>query len=247
MGSSLGAREREMYRLHVVEGWTLVEIAQRYHVSRERVRQLLFEYVLATTGKRPPSRVMGRAAAQARRARKLALVQAHARQIVAAWRAGEQASEIAVRFGLGRRLVEQVIREEATPKDRAARKRAQLLAKPEPGGKPSSERLVMRALVSRPGATASELAAVTGLSYGTTTVALRKLERLGKAARAKGNYRDRRRLPRRWTARSLTGPHASNDAKQPALLRILEPREGAGHRDRSSRGGSEALYDFSNR
>lgn len=58
----------------------------------------------------------------------------------------------------------------------------------------------MHALSSRPCATASELAAATGLAYGTTTVALRKLERSGKATRAKGEHKDGVRLPDRWTA-----------------------------------------------
>lgn len=193
-------REREMYRLHTVEGWTLVEIARRYHVSRERVRQLLREYVHASTGKWPSSRVLSRTSAQARRARKLALAQAHTRHVIAAWRAGEEPKEIAARLELGRRDVEQVVREEATPDDRAARVRARRLMTAGLGRELSSEQRVLHALSFNPGATASELATVTGLAYGTTTVALRKLERSDEATRAKGEHKARIRLPDRWTA-----------------------------------------------
>jgi Mor family transcriptional regulator len=197
-------REREVYRLHTEEGWTLVEIACRYHVSRERVRQLLREYVHASTGKWPSPRAMSRTAAQARRTRKLALAQAHARHIMSAWRAGEELKEIAARFELGRRHVEQVVREEATSDDRAARVRARRLMRAGLGCKPSSEQRVLHALSVNPGATASELATATGLAYGTTTVALCKLERSGRATRAKGEYKAGVRLPDRWTAVRLS-------------------------------------------
>lgn len=199
MKSPLGEREREMYRLHTVEGWTLVEIARRYHVSRERVRQLLYEYARASTGERTSSRTMSKTAARARRARKLALAQAHARQVIAAWRTGEEPKGIAARFELGRRCVEQVIRTEATIGDRVVRARARRMAKAGLEHQPSSEQLVMHALASCPDATASELANAAGLAYGTTTVVLRKLEQEGEAARARGSYVDGRRLPDRWT------------------------------------------------
>lgn len=200
MKHSLGVRAREMYRLHTEEGWTLVEIAGRYHVSRERVRQLLREYVHASTGKWPSSRVLSRTAARARRARNLVLAQAHAPQIIAAWRAGEWAKEIAARLELERQHVHRVIREEATSDDRAARARARRLASTGLGRKPSSEQRVLHVLSSNPGATASELATATGLAYGTATVALRKLERSGKAIHVKGEHKDSIHLPDRWTA-----------------------------------------------
>lgn len=206
-------REREMYRLHTEEGWTLVEIARRYHVSRERVRQLLREYVHASTGEWPSSRVLSRTAAQARQSRKLALAQAHARHIMAAWRAGEEPKEIAATLGLGRRRVEQVIREEATSDDRASRVRAQRLVTAGLGRKPSSEQRVLHAVSSNPGATASELATATGLAYGTTTVALRKLERSGEATRAKGEHKAGVRLPDRWTAVRLSNGYATSSPR----------------------------------
>lgn len=137
MKRPLGVREREMYRLHTAEGLTLVEIARRYHVSRERVRQLLREYVHASTGKWPSPRTLSRAAAEARRARNAVLAQAHARQIIAAWRTGKEPKEIAASLELQRGDVEQVIREEATPDDRSNRARARRLATAGLGHKPS--------------------------------------------------------------------------------------------------------------
>lgn len=99
----------------------LDEIALRYHIARERVRQLLREHERLTTGQTRSDKAITAVAKEARAARLLTLTQAHAPQIIAAWRAGEEPQQIAVRFGLGRRRVEQVIREQAKPEDRAAR------------------------------------------------------------------------------------------------------------------------------
>jgi Sigma-70, region 4 len=41
------SRNAEVYRLHT-DGWTLVRIAKRYKISRERVRQICRDYVTAT-------------------------------------------------------------------------------------------------------------------------------------------------------------------------------------------------------
>ena len=193
-------RERERYRLHTAEGWTLNELARRYHVSRERVRQLLHEYARDSTGEPQSSRAISRMAAQARRERNLTLARAHRQQIFAAWRAGEEPKEIACTYELGRRCVEQVIREQVTPEDRAARARAQRLAKAGLGRKPSAEQAVRYVLERQPNATAVDLAIATGFSYGTVTVALRKLERSGDAERSKGaRDRDGRQLRDCWT------------------------------------------------
>jgi Mor family transcriptional regulator len=199
-------REREMYRLHTVEGWTLNELARRYHVSRERVRQLLREYARERTGERPSSRAISRMAAQARRERNLALARAHAQQILASWRSGEEPKEIACAYELGRRCVEQVIREQAAHKDRAARAHARRLAKAGLGQEPSAKEAVKYVLERQPSTTAADLAVATGFSYGTVTVALRKLESAREATRTKGGFdQDGRRLRDRWTIRS-SGP-----------------------------------------
>lgn len=47
--TSFGEREREMYELRVTEGLTLRELAERYGIGPERVRQLLYRYVRQTT------------------------------------------------------------------------------------------------------------------------------------------------------------------------------------------------------
>lgn len=193
-----GEREQQIHRLRTAEGLTLTEIAARYHIAKERVRQLLWEYERAQHGRTPSTRAITEAAKAARAARKLALARAHAGQIIRAWRTGEEPKEIAKAFELGQRRVEQVIRERATPEDRAARAHARRLAKAGLNQKPSAEQAVTYALERLPNATAAELAVASGFSYGTTTVALRKLERSGKARRTFGGQPGGRRRPDQW-------------------------------------------------
>jgi hypothetical protein len=132
-------RERKMLWLYTVEGLTLAEIACRFRVSPERVRQLLCAYVHASTGVSGSPRELSGMAARARQARKLALTWTHADEIVAAWRAGAEPAEIAVGFDLGRRRVELVIRETITPEDRATRARARRFARTsQASGRPDS-------------------------------------------------------------------------------------------------------------
>lgn len=54
------AREREMFVLRVLDGWTLKEIADHFGIGRERVRQLLRLYC-GLTGT-PPAAVARRRA-----------------------------------------------------------------------------------------------------------------------------------------------------------------------------------------
>lgn len=63
-----GEREREVYRLRVSEGLTLRQIAQRFGIGPERVRQLLCRYVRQSTGRPVDAKAMSRAAAAVRRA-----------------------------------------------------------------------------------------------------------------------------------------------------------------------------------
>lgn len=123
-----GQREREMYRLRTVEGLTHAEIARRYQLGPERVRQLLRAYARNMTAERPSPSQLRRAAWQIRRERKMALAEAHAQQIIAAWRTGGDTRKIAGRFGLPGCYVEQVIRMTASPGDRADRARARRVA-----------------------------------------------------------------------------------------------------------------------
>lgn len=194
-----GEREQQIYRLRTVEGWTLTEIAARYHIAKERVRQLLREYEHAQHGRTSSTKAITETAKAARAARKLALARAHAGQIIRAWRTGEEPKEIAKAFELAQWRVEQVIREKATPEDRATRARARRLAKAGLNQKPSAGQAVKYALERQPNATAAELADASGFSYGTTTVALRKLERSGEAKRTDGGRPNGRRRLDRWS------------------------------------------------
>lgn len=119
-----GEREREMYRLRVVEGLTLRELGERFGIGPERVRQLLNRHVRQTTGLPVDAKAMSRAATAARRAKDLALAQARGEELLAAWRAGEKLEKIAGRFGLRCRSVAQVIAAQKTDADGAARVRA---------------------------------------------------------------------------------------------------------------------------
>lgn len=92
-----------MYRLRVMEGLTLRELGERFGIGPERVRQLLNRHVRQTTGLPVDAKAMSRAATAARRAKDLALAQARAEELLAAWRTGEKLEEIASRSALPKR------------------------------------------------------------------------------------------------------------------------------------------------
>jgi DNA-binding CsgD family transcriptional regulator len=127
--TSFREREREMYELRVTEGLTLRELAERYGIGPERVRQLLHRYARQTTNQPVNGRAMSRAATAARRAKDLAQAQAQAGELLAAWRKGQTPEAIAKTFGLRCRSVAQVIRSETTVADRAARAYARTMAR----------------------------------------------------------------------------------------------------------------------
>jgi transposase len=120
-------REREMFRLRTVDGLTLSTIAARFGVGPERVRQLINRHVRETTGLPPDTAGLSRAAKATRRADDLARAQAHAHELIAAWREGEDPQRLARAFGLRVRCVSEVIRTNATNSDRAARTSARRL------------------------------------------------------------------------------------------------------------------------
>ena len=109
-----------MARLRTVDGLTLRELGERFGITPERVRQLLRVYCNVRS---VPETVKARkAAATARvRAEDLAAANARASDILARWRLGEDPKKIRRAFGITRRSTMQVIREAATPSDRAAR------------------------------------------------------------------------------------------------------------------------------
>jgi transposase len=126
-------REREIYELRVTEGLTLRELAKRFGIGPERVRQLLHDYAHQTTGQLVNGKAMSRAATAARRAKDLAQAHAQAGALLAAWREGQEPEAIAKTFGLRCRSVAQVIRSEVTVADRAARAYARTLARSDGG------------------------------------------------------------------------------------------------------------------
>lgn len=120
-------REREMFRLRTVDGLTLGAIAARFGVGPERVRQLINRHVRETTGRPPDAAGLSQAAKATRRAADLAQAQAHAHELIAAWRGGEDPQRLARAFGLRVRCVGEIIRANATDADRAARAQARRL------------------------------------------------------------------------------------------------------------------------
>lgn len=105
-------------RLDTVDALCRLEAAGLLHrldgfvfgIGPERLRQLLNRHVRQTTGMAVDAKAMSRAATVARRAKDLALAQARAEDLLAAWRAGEKLEGIAGRFGLRCRSVAQVRR-----------------------------------------------------------------------------------------------------------------------------------------
>jgi transcriptional regulator with XRE-family HTH domain len=130
MGPKFDERAPEMYRLRTVEGLTLRQLAQRFHVSPERVRQLVYAYARATGGEQSTVAI-SRAATAARRMKDLARAEALAGELLAAWRDGAEPEQIAKAFDLRCRSVAEVLRRHKTVADRAARAAARTLLRTE--------------------------------------------------------------------------------------------------------------------
>ncbi len=94
------------------QGWSLDEIALRFAVSRERVRQILRAH-----GGPDPQDI-----ADARRRRAEALAEERVDELLALWRAGEQPRNAAGKLGLQAAACRSTIDRFATDVDRAARK-----------------------------------------------------------------------------------------------------------------------------
>jgi DNA-directed RNA polymerase sigma subunit (sigma70/sigma32) len=130
MRSKPDERGQEMYRLRTVEGLTLRQLAQRFQISPERVRQLVYSYARATGEQRSPVTI-SRAATAARRAKDLERADGLAGELLAAWRDGAEPEQIAKAFGLRCRSVEEVLKRHKTVADRAARAAARTLLRAE--------------------------------------------------------------------------------------------------------------------
>jgi uncharacterized protein (DUF433 family) len=94
------------------QGWSLDEIALRYEVSRERVRQIL----RAHGGPEP------RDIAVARRRRAERLAEERVDELLVLWRAGEGAAAVAAKLGLQTAASRATIERFASDVDRAARR-----------------------------------------------------------------------------------------------------------------------------
>jgi transcriptional regulator with XRE-family HTH domain len=130
MTSKPDERVREMYRLRTVEGLTLRQLAERFQVSPERVRQLVYAYARAT-GEQRSTVAISRVATAARRAQDLARAEGLAGELLAAWRDGAELEQIAKAFGLRCRSVTEVLMCRKTVADRAARAAARTLLRAE--------------------------------------------------------------------------------------------------------------------
>lgn len=119
-----GDREREIFRLRVVEGLTLPEVAKRIGgVRSERVRQLLSFY-FGLKGKPPAAKERKRAATARRLAVDLEAAQAVRAELIAGWRTGLSPRDLAGRFDVYVVSVKVVIRTAVTEADLKARTRA---------------------------------------------------------------------------------------------------------------------------
>ena len=114
-------------------GWSLDEIAERYGVSRERVRQILRAH-----GAPDPEIVAG-----ARRRRSEQLAEARVDELLGLWRSGAQTASAATSLGLQAAACRSTISRFATDVDRAARKASMADSR---GSQTYSERDILVAL-----------------------------------------------------------------------------------------------------
>lgn len=203
-------RVREMAALRQ-RGWSLDEIALRYRVSRERVRQIL----IAHGG--PDARDI----AEARRRRAEALAEERIDQLLIRWRAGQDAGSAATALGLQASACRSTIERFVTDVDRAARRAS--LAQARGGGqrRTYSDRDIYVALTSvaaQLGRTPSpkEYAGLAReLDFPSLPTVLNRLGGWTSAIRAAGMTPlapPRRARARRWT----------EDACWAALRRVVE-------------------------
>ncbi len=188
-------RVREMAALRE-QGWSLDEIALRYEVSRERVRQIL----RAHGGPDP------REIADARRRRAEQLAEARVDELLAMWRAGEGANSLAGRLGLQAVACRSTIERFATDVDRAARRASMAGAR---GARTYSDRDIILALTSVSARlahvpSAKEYAAVArDLSYPSLATVLNRMGGWSNAVAAAGlrptPLAPARARSRRWT------------------------------------------------
>jgi hypothetical protein len=188
-------RVREMAVLRE-DGWSLDEIALRYRVSRERVRQIL----RAHGG--PDSHDV----AAARRRRAEGAAEARIDELLHRWRAGEEPSSAASSLGLQAAACRTTIARFATDLDRAARRAS--IARARIGSQTYSDRdilLAMTSVAARLGRvpTPKEYAALAReYEYPSLPTVLNRMGGWTRAVRAAGMEplsSPRRTRKRRWT------------------------------------------------
>lgn len=116
----VGEREREIFRLRVIEGLSLQAIGERVGIQSERVRQILNSH-FGLKGTPPATKAHKRTTTRKRQAENLLAAQSHQAELIAAWRTGQEPRDLAERFSLSSTSVEEVIATTATADDRAAR------------------------------------------------------------------------------------------------------------------------------
>ncbi len=188
-------RVREMTSLRA-QGWSLDEIALRYEVSRERVRQIL----LAHGGPAPQD------VAEARRRRAELLAEAQVDTLLALWRAGDGAAAAAEKLGLRASACRSTIERFATDVDRAERRETMSGAR---GARTWSDRDIILGLTSVTGRlgrtpSAKDYAALSReLGYPSLATVLNRMGGWSSALAATGlvaaPIATAPRRPRRWT------------------------------------------------
>jgi uncharacterized protein (DUF433 family) len=128
-------RVREMTSLRA-QGWRLDEIALRYQVSRERVRQILIAH-----GPPDPQDV-----ADARRRRAEQQAEVRVDELLGLWRAGQETASVASSLGLQAAACRSTIARHATDVHRAARRAS--LADARGGAQTYTDRDILLALTS---------------------------------------------------------------------------------------------------
>jgi hypothetical protein len=187
-------RVRQMTALRQ-QGWSLDEIALRFMVSRERVRQ-----ILRTQGGPDPQDVI-----QARRRRAEQLAEVRIDALLSLWRAGVDAASLAGTLGLQAVACRSTIERFATDVDRAARSASLAGARVVPTYSDRDIILALTSAAARLGRvpTAKEYAAVARTAQlPSLTTVHNRMGGWSKAVAAAGLSRDAlpsRPRPRQWT------------------------------------------------
>ena len=187
------------------QGWSLDEIAARYQVSRERVRQIL----RAHGGPQPQD------IAEARRRRAERLAEERVDELLARWRAGEAAADAAARLGLQTAACRTTIERFATDVDRAARRASLAGARAAPTYSDRDITLALRSAAAHLGRvpSAKEYAAIARRERLPSLATV--LNRMGGWSRALASAGLRAAAPARERSRRWT-----EDACWEALLRV---------------------------